>query len=117
MTASVIPHDFPSSTVLIIDDTPANVGILVEHLEDHGVRMAVAQEGEEGLARAELIQPDLILLDVMMPGLDGFGTCRRLKASGRTHDIPLIFMTALADTDDKITGFSAGGVDHEAVSH
>lgn len=112
MTTSFVQPDLSASTVLIIDDTPANVGILVEHFEDHGVLVAVAQEGEEGLARAEFVQPDLILLDVMMPGIDGFETCRRLKASARTHDIPVIFMTALADTHDKITGFSAGGVDY-----
>lgn len=112
MTTLVVPPDLRTSTVLIIDDTPANVGILVEQLEDHGVRVAVAQDGEEGLARAEFAQPDLILLDVMMPGIDGFETCRRLKASGRTREIPVIFMTALADTHDKITGFSVGGVDY-----
>jgi diguanylate cyclase (GGDEF)-like protein len=99
-------------TVLIIDDTPANVGILVEYLEGHRVRVAVAQEGEEGLARAEFVQPDLILLDVMMPGMDGFETCRRLKAAAATRDIPVIFMTALSETHDKISGFSAGGVDY-----
>jgi diguanylate cyclase (GGDEF)-like protein len=88
------------------------VGILVEYLEGRRVRVAVAQEGEEGLARAEFVQPDLILLDVMMPGMDGFETCRRLKASGNTRDIPVIFMTALSDTQDKIAGFAAGGVDY-----
>jgi diguanylate cyclase (GGDEF)-like protein len=72
----------------------------------------VAQEGEEGFKRAESFQPDLILLDVMMPGIDGFETCRRLKAAARTHDIPVIFMTASAETHDKISGFSAGGVDY-----
>jgi adenylate cyclase len=74
--------------------------------------VSVAQDGEEGLMRAEFVQPDLILLDVMMPGIDGFETCRRLKASDGTRDIPVIFMTALADTHDKINGFSAGGVDY-----
>jgi diguanylate cyclase (GGDEF)-like protein len=112
MAISVVPPDVDTPTVLIIDDTPANVGILVEYLEGRRVRVAVAQEGEEGLARAEFVQPDLILLDVMMPGMDGFETCRRLKASAGTRDIPVIFMTALSDTQDKITGFSAGGVDY-----
>jgi diguanylate cyclase (GGDEF)-like protein len=112
MAISVVPPDVDTPTVLIVDDTPANVGILVEYLEGRRVRVAVAQEGEEGLARAEFVQPDLILLDVMMPGMDGFETCRRLKASASTRDIPVIFMTALADTQDKISGFSAGGVDY-----
>ena len=112
MAISVVPPDVDTPTVLIVDDTPANVGILVEYLEGRRVRVAVAQEGEEGLARAEFVQPDLILLDVVMPGMDGFETCRRLKASASTRDIPVIFMTALADTQDKISGFAAGGVDY-----
>jgi diguanylate cyclase (GGDEF)-like protein len=112
MAISVVPPDVDTPTVLIVDDTPANVGILVEYLEGRRVRVAVAQEGEEGLARADFVQPDLILLDVVMPGMDGFETCRRLKASASTRDIPVIFMTALADTQDKISGFSAGGVDY-----
>jgi diguanylate cyclase (GGDEF)-like protein len=74
--------------------------------------VAVAQEGEEGLARAEFVQPDLILLDVMMPGMDGFETCRRLKAGTSTREIPVIFMTSLSETHDKLTGFAAGGVDY-----
>jgi diguanylate cyclase (GGDEF)-like protein len=112
MTTSVVPPEAGTPTVLIVDDTPANVGILVEYLEDRQVRVAVAQEGEEGLARAEFVQPDLILLDVMMPGMDGFETCRRLKASTATRDIPVIFMTALTETPDKLAGFAAGGVDY-----
>jgi len=112
MTTSVVPPEAGTPTVLIVDDTPANVGILVEYLEDRQVRVAVAQEGEEGLARAEFVQPDLILLDVMMPGMDGFETCRRLKASAATRDIPVIFMTALTETPDKLAGFAAGGVDY-----
>ena len=112
MTIPVLPSDVDTPTVLIIDDTPANVGILVEYLEGRKVRVAVAQEGEEGLARAEFVRPDLILLDVMMPGMDGFETCRRLKASETTRDIPVIFMTALSEVQDKISGFSSGGVDY-----
>ncbi len=112
MITSVVAPDARAPTILIIDDTPANLAIVVEHLEDHGFRVTVAQEGVEGLRRAEFVLPDLILLDVMMPGLDGFETCRRLKSSPLTRDIPVIFMTALADTHEKITGFSAGGVDY-----
>jgi len=112
MTTSDVPQDAGTPTVLIVDDTPANVGILVDYLEGRQVRVTVAQEGEEGLARAEFVQPDLILLDVMMPGMDGFETCRRLKASNRTRDIPVIFMTALSETHDKVAGFAAGGVDY-----
>ena len=102
----------PQKTVLIIDDTPANLGVLVDYLEQHDLSVAVAQDGEEGLMRARFLLPDLILLDVMMPVLDGLETCRRLKADDATRDIPVIFMTALGETSDKLTGFRAGGVDY-----
>jgi two-component system sensor histidine kinase/response regulator len=100
------------STILIVDDTPANVAVLAEHLVSHGFSVMVAQDGEEGIARAQFGQPDLILLDVMMPGMDGFETCRRLKSNEGTKDIPVIFMTALADIGDKITAYKMGGVDY-----
>ncbi len=110
---SETPIDMPhGDTVLIVDDTPANLAIVVESLENHGLRVIVAQDGEEGLSRAEFAQPDLILLDVMMPGCDGFEVCRRLKANAETRDIPVIFMTSLAEIDDKVRGFEAGAVDY-----
>jgi two-component system, sensor histidine kinase and response regulator len=99
-------------TILIVDDTPANLAVVVECLEGHGFRVVIAQDGEEGLRRAELVQPDLILLDVVMPRLDGFETCRRLKSLPGTRDIPVIFMTALAETREKVTGFKVGGLDY-----
>lgn len=99
-------------TILIVDDMPANLGVLTSHLERQGYVAVVAQGGEEGVERAEFVRPDLILLDVMMPGLDGFETCKRLKLSDCTRDIPVIFMTALSDTADKLTGFAVGGVDY-----
>jgi two-component system sensor histidine kinase/response regulator len=101
-----------SKTILIVDDMPANLGVLTSHLEHQGYVAVVAQGGEEGISRAGFVRPDLILLDVMMPGMDGFETCRRLKASPVTRDIPVVFMTALTDTGDKLTGFSVGGVDY-----
>ncbi len=104
---AVVPHK-----ILIVDDTPANLGVIVESLEDRGFRVVVAQDGEEGLQRADFVQPDLILLDVMMPGLDGFEVCRRLKALASTREIPVIFMTSLTETEHKITAFTAGGVDY-----
>ena len=106
-TSAADPH-----TILIVDDTPANLGVIVESLEDHGFRVVVAQDGEEGLQRADFVQPDLILLDVMMPGLDGFEVCRRLKALASTRDIPVIFMTSLTETENKVAAFKAGGVDY-----
>lgn len=99
-------------TILVIDDNPVNLGVVGEHLEDNNYNVTVAQDGMEGLKRAELGQPDLILLDVMMPGIDGFETCRRLKANPLTAEIPVIFMTALTDVHDKVAAFQAGGVDY-----
>jgi two-component system sensor histidine kinase/response regulator len=104
--------DAGPKTILIVDDMPANLGVLTSHLERQGYVAVVAQGGEEGIERAEFVRPDLILLDVMMPGLDGFETCRRLKANPLTHDIPVVFMTALSDTGDKLAGFAAGAVDY-----
>jgi PAS domain S-box-containing protein len=104
------PTDIP--TILIIDDTPANLSVLVDLFEDRGYRIAIAQDGEEGLQRVQWIQPDLILLDVMLPGENGFQICQHLKAQEKTRDIPVIFMTSLASTEHKVRGFAAGGVDY-----
>jgi len=98
-------------SILIVDDIPANLAVAVEYLEANDFQVMVAQDGEEGLERAQLVRPDLILLDVMMPGMDGFETCRLLKSIDSTRDIPVIFMTALADSSDKVKGFAAGAVD------
>lgn len=99
-------------TVLIIDDTPSSLEVASDCLAESGFDILVAQDGASGLEIAQEMEPDLILLDVMMPGMDGFETCRRLKAAPGTAAIPIIFMTALADTDHKIKGFSAGAVDY-----
>ena len=107
-----VSAETPDQTILIVDDNPLNLSVVVDHLEDHGYHVSVAQDGLEALKRAELIKPDLILLDVMMPGIDGFETCRRLKTSATTCAIPVIFMTALADIHDKVAAFAAGGVDY-----
>jgi len=106
------PSEQDAKTILIIDDMPANLGVLTTHLEREGYIAVVAQGGEEGVERAEFVRPDLVLLDVMMPGMDGFETCRRLKAREATRDIPVVFMTALTDTSDKLAGFAAGAVDY-----
>lgn len=104
--------DTGTHTILIVDDTPANLGVVVASLENHGFQVVIAQDGEEGLQRADFARPDLILLNVMMPGLDGFEVCRRLKALAATRDIPVIFMTALTEIGDKVAGFRAGAVDY-----
>lgn len=100
------------ATILIVDDTPANLGVMVGHLEAQGYRVLIAQDGEEGLQRAELTHPDVILLDAMMPGPSGFEVCRRLKSRSSTREIPVIFMTSLTATRDKVSGFAAGAVDY-----
>ena len=112
MTTADPPPMIVPSTVLIVEDTPANLSVVVETLEERGLRVLVAQDGPEGLERAQLVQPDLILLDVMMPGMDGFELCRRLKESARTRGIPVIFMTSLTAPEDLLRGFAVGGVDY-----
>ena len=101
-----------AETILIVDDTPANLGVLVETLGAAGYQLMVAEDGEEALAQTAQTHPDLILLDVMMPGIDGFETCRRFKEHPATRDIPVLFMTALSETADKVKAFAVGGVDY-----
>lgn len=100
------------SIVLIVDDTPTNLEVLHQLLDGNGHEVLVAIDGESALSQAAYARPDIILLDVMMPGWDGFETCRRLKESEATRDIPVIFMTALSETVDKVRGFGLGAVDY-----
>lgn len=109
MTTEISPEQ---NTILVVDDTPTNLQVLFDVLNESGYRVAIAKNGERALARLESIAPDMILLDVMMPGIDGFETCRRLKTCETTQDIPVIFMTALADSVDKVKGLSLGAVDY-----
>ncbi len=106
------PLDYSQYTLLIVDDNPTNLGVLFDYLETFGFRILVAQDGESGLKRAHYAHPDLILLDVMMPGMDGFEMCRQLRTAEDTRDIPVIFMTALVNTEDKVRGLQAGAVDY-----
>jgi len=101
-----------SSVILIVDDNPANLDVLSDFLDDAGFEVLVAQDGESALDKVRYAPPDLILLDIMMPGIDGFETCRRLKNDAETADIPVIFTSALADTVDKVKGLSIGAVDY-----
>jgi DNA-binding response OmpR family regulator len=98
--------------ILIVDDTPTNLQVLSESIQTMGWTTLVATDGETAIAQAEYAQPDLILLDVMMLGIDGFETCRRLKAGSKTIDIPVIFMTALSDTLNQGKGLEIGAVDY-----
>jgi two-component system, NtrC family, sensor kinase len=101
-----------STTILIVDDTPENLEVLSAALIDAGYRVSVAIDGESAIEQISFAPPELILLDVMMPGIDGFETCRRLKSSPATQDIPVLFMTALSETESKVRGLSLGAVDY-----
>jgi DNA-binding NtrC family response regulator len=101
-----------SATVLVVDDDAASLSALFECLRRASYRVLVAQDGASALERAENGKPALILLDVMMPDIDGFETCRRLKRNPSTADVPVLFLTALSDTNEKIKGFEAGAVDY-----
>ncbi len=100
------------NTILVVDDIPTNLQVLFDLLSAQGYRVAIAKNGETALQRLQSSQPNLILLDVMMPGIDGFVTCQRLKANPATRDIPVIFMTALSDAVDRVKGLSLGAVDY-----
>lgn len=100
------------ATILVVDDNPTNLRVLFDHLEEAGFRMMVATNGERAIIQAEHTQPTLILLDVMMPGIDGFEICHRLKENEATREIPVIFMTALTGVESKVKGFKAGAVDY-----
>jgi len=104
--------DLSRSKILVVDDAPANLDILCQALEGAQYDVMVTPSGEEALDLAGRFAPDLILLDVVMPGLDGFEVCRRLKQGEETRPIPVIFLTARDDTADLIEGFRAGGVDY-----
>ena len=101
-----------SSRILVVDDTPANIQALAGTLKDQGYQISVATNGKQALEVVGRVRPDLILLDVMMPEMDGFETCRRLKASQPTRDIPVIFLTARTETEDIVKGFELGAVDY-----
>lgn len=102
----------PPPSVLVVDDTPANLRLLVGMLKEHGYKVRPVPSGDLALKAVEASPPDLILLDITMPELDGFAVLARLKADPATRDIPVIFVSALGETDDKVRGFRAGGVDY-----
>jgi DNA-binding NtrC family response regulator len=101
-----------AARILVVDDTPANVKLLVDLLSVNGFDVVAAGSGIDGLDRAAADPPELILLDVMMPDVDGFAVCETLKANAATRDVPVIFLTALQETLDKVRAFSVGAVDY-----
>ena len=98
--------------ILAVDDTPANLEVIGDTLSDAGYAVVAAIDGERALKRLQNYQPDLILLDIQMPGIDGFETCRQIKSNPETAAIPIIFITAFSDLDSKVKGFALGGVDY-----
>lgn len=101
-----------AGVVMVVDDVPQSLGPVCQALEEHGYRVVVARDGESALARLELVSPDAILLDALMPGMSGFEVCRRLKADPALAHVPVIFMTGLSETPHIVEGFESGGVDY-----
>ncbi|KPJ77574.1 MAG: chemotaxis protein [Deltaproteobacteria bacterium SG8_13] len=101
-----------ADTILLVDDEPANLQVLMETLGGTGCKRLIAKNGEAALSIARKALPELILLDIMMPGMDGFEVCRRLKSDPKTADVPVIFLSALSATEDKVQGFALGAVDY-----
>jgi CheY-like chemotaxis protein/DNA-binding CsgD family transcriptional regulator len=101
-----------NSIVMIVDDTPDNLALLSDTLSESGYRVLVATDGLSALEQIGYMKPDIILLDVMMPGIDGYETCKRLKSDPNIAHIPVLFMTALSELDDLLRGFGEGAVDY-----
>jgi len=102
----------PSAIVLVVDDSPDTLSFLTDALDAAGMTVLIAVGGENALALLNEAMPDVVLLDAVMPGLDGFATCRRMKADPRLSHLPVIFMTGLTETEHVIEGLEAGGVDY-----
>ena len=103
-----------SRSILVVDDKPNNLRLITQYLKEAKYKVLIVQTGARAIEVAKSLQPDLILLDVMMPGIDGFSVCRHLKESPQTKHIPIIFMTALTETKNKVQGFELGAVDYIA---
>lgn len=98
--------------ILIVDDTPENLDILGHILQRSGLEISIAPTGDKALEIVSLDKPDLILMDIRMPGMDGYEVCEKLKAGVNTKDIPVIFITAMASTEDMVRAYNAGGIDY-----
>lgn len=107
----MVSHE-PRDIVLVVDDSPNTLHMLTDAIEGAGMTVLVALDGEQALSLIERITPDVILMDAVMPGLDGFEICRRLKRNPALGHVPIIFMTGLSETGDIIKGLDAGGVDY-----
>lgn len=112
MSAPPAKRDGRPADILVVDDMPTNLQLLSGMLGDHGYHARLAPNGKLALLNAQAFPPDLILLDVKMPGMNGYEVCERLKADPRTRDVPVIFLSALDQTEDKVKAFTVGGVDY-----
>jgi len=112
MNEASLPDRSHSPVVLIVDDVPDNLSVLHDALDESGYTVLVATNGESALQRSVQALPDVVLLDAVMPGMDGFEVARRLKAHPATAQIPIIFMTGLTETEHVVAAFAAGGVDY-----
>jgi DNA-binding NarL/FixJ family response regulator len=107
-----MPNKETRDIVLVVDDSPETLRMLTDAIEEAGMTVLVAREGDYALSIIERVLPDVVLLDALMPGMDGFETCRRLKQNKAFAHVPVIFMTGLSDTEHIIKGLEAGGVDY-----
>ena len=103
---------FEGDVALIVDDVPENLSLLSDALSEAGYTVLVATDGLSALERLSRVVPDIILLDAVMPGIDGFETCRRIKQLDNVRHVPVIFMTGLTETEHVLQGFDAGGMDY-----
>ncbi len=101
-----------SNSILVVDDLPDNLRLLASMLTEHGYKVRTAPSGDRALATIQKELPDLILLDIMMPVMNGYEVCRRLKRDSKTREIPILFISALDEVADKVKGFSLGGLDY-----
>jgi DNA-binding response OmpR family regulator/DNA-binding CsgD family transcriptional regulator len=110
--ANYNPGDVRRDTILVVDDTPETLGFLTDTLDHAGFTVLIATDGESALRLLQQITPDLVLMDAVMPGVDGFETCRRMKRDRALATLPVIFMTGLTETESVLEGLAAGGVDY-----
>src|SRR6185436_8549589 len=111
-SSHVDPLAAPSSTILVVDDTPTNLQVLVRTLEGSGHRILAAKDGATAIDIATRAKPDLVLLDIMMPGMDGFEVCRVLKSKPETKNALVIFLSARGEVSDKVSGLELGAIDY-----
>ncbi len=104
--------DYSQTSILVVDDTPDNLRLLSGILSAKGYKVRPVPNGKKALSAAKAKPPDLILLDIMMPGMDGYAVCEKMKADESTREIPIIFISALNEVPDKVKAFSQGGVDY-----